>query len=160
MNIVILGGSGFIGGRLTRSLVEAGHRVTSVSRSRMPRLGPDHAHMDITLNDRQSTLALLKDADFLFHLACDSTPGSSRLQPALEGINNILPTLQLLEVLQQRSRPCLVYISSGGAIYRQGPDASPFDEDSATLPMSYYGAGKLAVEASSAPITSRRGSAR
>ena len=147
MNIVILGGSGFIGSRLSRFQLEAGNRVVTVSRSRMPSMGSGHTHLDITLNDRQSMLTLLEDADFLFHLASDSTPGSSRLQPALEGINNILPTLQLLDVMQQRSRPCLVYVSSGGAIYRQDPDVTAFEESCATLPMSYYGAGKLAIEA-------------
>ena len=147
MNIVVLGGSGFIGSRVSRSLLEAGHRVTTVSRSRLPLMGPGHLHMDITLNDRHTTMAMLEDADYLFHLAGDSTPGSSRLQPALEGINNILPTLQLLEVMQQRQRPCLVFVSSGGAIYRNPPETDRFDEESATLPMSYYGAGKLAVEA-------------
>jgi UDP-glucose 4-epimerase len=147
MNIVILGGSGFLGSNLVRHLHSEGHFVHSVSRSPNPVLGPGHRHSDLTLDDRRSLLPLLEDADFLFHLASDSTPGSSRLQPVLEGMNNLMPTLQLLESLQQRTLPRLVYISSGGAVYNPQASSAPFSETAATLPQSYYGAGKLAAEA-------------
>ncbi len=145
MKSVILGGSGFLGHRLTQSLCDRGEEVLTVSRSPLRPVGPGHRHRDITLDDRRALSALLDDADFVFHLASDTTPGVSRLQPALEVNNNLLPLAGLLECLQGNGKPMLVYISSGGAIY----DATEgsLTESSATSPASYYGAGKLAAEA-------------
>ncbi len=145
MKSVILGGSGFLGQRLTQSLCDPGQEVVTVSRSPLRPLGQGHRHRDITLDDRRALAALLEDADFVFHLASDTTPGVSRLQPALEVNNNLLPLASLLECLQGLERPTLVYVSSGGAIYP--PAQGSLTESSATLPASYYGAGKLAAEA-------------
>ncbi len=145
MKSVILGGSGFLGQRLTQQLCDQGQRVATVSRSPLKSIGPLHQHRDVTLDDRRALSSLLEDADFVFHLASDTTPGVSRLQPALEINNNLLPLAGLLECLQERRGAMLVYISSGGAIYEAHQNTLP--EDSAKLPASYYGAGKLAAEA-------------
>lgn len=147
MNTVIIGGSGFIGQQLTRHLVGLQHQVTTISRSPMRPLGPGHSHRDVTLDDRRALAELLGDADFLFHLASDTTPGSSRLQPGLEVANNLLPLAGLLDSLQESPGPALVYISSGGAVYDSSGANGCFTESSPTLPASYYGAGKLAAEA-------------
>jgi UDP-glucose 4-epimerase len=147
MKIVILGGSGFLGQHLTARLCADQHEIVTVSRSPIRSLAKNHSHADITLDDQQELRRLLIGANFLFHFASDSTPGSSRLQPSLEGLNNILPTLRMLEQLQGNTTTRLVYISSGGAIYDSNQDTSKgFTEDAVTNPMSYYGAGKLAIE--------------
>jgi UDP-glucose 4-epimerase len=145
MKSVILGGSGFLGQRLTQSLCARGQQVLTISRSPLAAVGPSHRHRDITLDDRRTLAPLLEDADFVFHLASDTTPGVSRLQPALEVSNNLLPLAGLLECLQALSKPTLVYISSGGAIYDNTGEI--LSENSPKSPASYYGAGKLAAEA-------------
>lgn len=89
---------------------------------------------------------LLQDIDVLFHLACDSTPGSTRLDPVAEGVANILPSLELLTVLQDLPTLRLVFVSSGGAVYTADNGALPSREDCPVSPRSYYGAGKLALE--------------
>jgi UDP-glucose 4-epimerase len=147
MKIVILGGSGFIGKSLAHAFSQQGHDTVTISRSPLIRLNGHHSHYDITLDDNRNLLPLLSDAHVIFHLASDSTPGSSRLQPTLEGTNNIIPTLRLLENLQEIKQATFVYISSGGAVYdHNNPEQIPFLESSPTNPMSYYGAGKLAIE--------------
>jgi UDP-glucose 4-epimerase len=147
MKTIIIGGSGFIGQQLARQLVGAGHQVTTISRSPLRPLSPQHVHRDVTLDDRRVLRELLQGADFIFHLASDTTPGSSRLQPGLEVTNNLLPLSGLLDALQESHGPVLVYISSGGAVYDTSGGNLRFSESSPTAPASYYGAGKLAAEA-------------
>ena len=147
MNTVILGGSGFLGQHLTRHFCDIGHRVTTVSRSPQRVISDKHRHRDITLDDRHALAGLLTDADYLFHMASDTTPGSSRLQPNLEIANNILPLGGLLDCLQGLEKPLLVYVSSGGAVYNTGATETELAESGPTEPLSYYGAGKLAAEA-------------
>jgi len=146
MNIAILGAGGFVGGRLTRHLLAVGHRVLTITRTAQTPLGPGHTPVSAAIGDREALRPLLENSDFLFHLACDSTPGSTHHRPTAEGTDNILPSLALLALLQELSRPCLVFVSSGGAIYRADPGSPPSDEGSPVAPKSYYGAGKLAVE--------------
>jgi UDP-glucose 4-epimerase len=90
--------------------------------------------------------SLLEGFDVLFHLAADSTPGSTRLKPELEGTANLQPSLALLSVLQGLPELRLVFVSSGGAVYRAGENMQPSTEESPLSPCSYYGAGKLALE--------------
>jgi UDP-glucose 4-epimerase len=88
---------------------------------------------------------LLPKCKVVVHLASDTTPGASALQPTLDATSNLLPSLRLLEILQDYPHITLLYVSSGGAIYGdcQGGKAS---EDMHLAPLSYYGAGKAAFE--------------
>jgi len=147
MKTVILGGSGFIGRSLAQQLCEAGEEVVTVSRAPLTPVAPNHRHRDVTLDDRRALGELLTDARYVFHAASDTTPGSSRLQPALEVSNNLLPLAGLLECLQAHPEVTLVYISSGGAIYDTDANTVGIAETANTAPPSYYGAGKLAAEA-------------
>lgn len=145
MNILIIGGSGFIGKQLCIRLCSEGLRVVTISRSPMPSLHHNHQHRDLTLDDIHYLKPLIEDASYIFHFASDTTPGSSKLQPSLEANNNIIPTLRLIELLQGVHSPPVIYCSSGGAIYNSDYPP-PYAEDSPQKVMSYYGAGKLATE--------------
>ncbi len=148
MNVLILGGSGFVGSNLAARLCGDGHRVVTVSRSPLRTIvgAPgEHEHVDTTLDDLGTLGAYLAACDFLFHLASDTTPGTSALQPTLEGLNNIQPTTKLLESLQTSSGMLLVYVSSGGAVYDSTIEP-PYTEGTPCNPKSYHGAAKLAIE--------------
>lgn len=88
---------------------------------------------------------IYQQADFIFHLACDTTPATSFRQSSLEVTANLLPSLRLLEYLEHHCKAVLVYVSSGGTIYGDG-DNAPRSETSTTSPISYYGAGKASLE--------------
>lgn len=146
MKLAILGSSGFVGHKLAGDLLARGHQVLTVSRGVQPRVSQAHKHATMPEGNPAEIRALLADVDLLFHLACDSTPGSTRLNPVAEGAANVLPFLHLLEALQDLPKLRLVFVSSGGAIYRADSDMPPSKEDSALSPHSYYGAGKLTLE--------------
>ena len=144
--IVIIGVSGFLGSNLAKALSRE-HHVVGISRSPFLLPGANNFHhLDITLDDQGALLPICQEADFVFHMASDTTPASSAMQPALE-LNNLIPTIRLLEILQQTRQPTLVYISSGGAVYAPSTNQTDRDENQPLIPTSYYGAGKIAAEA-------------
>ena len=144
MNILIVGGSGFLGQHLVQHFCRLKHQVTSISRSPMASIAHNHRHFDITVDDTRGLQPLLSEQDFVFYLAWDTTPGSSKLQPGLEIINNLTPFSRFLEIMES-CHANLVFVSSGGAIYNSTED-TPFSENSSTKPASFYGAAKLAAE--------------
>ena len=146
MKIVILGAAGFLGGLVTSRLAQEGHKIVCLVRNPETRDAQTNVEYILaTLDDTQAIADHVRDADYLLHFAWDTTPGTSKAQPALEAVNNLLPTFRLIEQLHSLSSCQLIFVSSSGAIYDE-TGASSFSESSPLNPKSYYGAGKLAVE--------------
>jgi len=144
--IALLGASGFLGRRLAARLVREGFEVTGIARSPTPGINvPGLRFVQATMDDAKALKPVLERAQYLVHLAWDTTPGTSQLQPTLEANNNLLPTLRLMEQMQGFPSCRMVFVSTGGAIYSD-LSATPWSEDAKLAPRSYYGAGKLAIE--------------
>lgn len=143
-NVVVLGGSGFVGRSLCPALADAGYQVWSVSRSPVVVRDARVRYIDCNYDNIYQLGELYQAADTIFHLACDTTPATSSMQSSLEVTVNLLPTLRLLEYLEHECRCGLVYASSGGTIY--GDVAGASDEQAAMSPISYYGASKASIE--------------
>jgi UDP-glucose 4-epimerase len=145
MRVVVLGGGGFIGSRVADALADAAFDVVAVSRRAAP--ANLHRHLNYiqgTVDDTSLMRQLLTGAAFLIHMACDTTPGTSQQQPTLECANNLAPTLKLIELAQDFPACKLVFLSSGGAVYKD--TSAPVNEESILSPRSYYGAAKIGVE--------------
>lgn len=141
--ILLLGG-GFIGAALMRQLAAAGRSVHVLAR-RPASADFSHVHWHCgELQDRELLLRLLPGCGTVVHLASETTPGISARHPLLEA-GNLLPTLTLLEVLQDFPDTHLIYFSSGGTLYGN-PAQLPVAEDAPLAPLSYHGAGKAAQE--------------
>jgi UDP-glucose 4-epimerase len=80
----------------------------------------------------------------VIHLASASTPGSSARHAARE-LDNLRPLLNLLDILRAWPDTHLIFLSSGGTVYGN-PVANPVAEDAPAAPLSYHGAGKVALE--------------
>lgn len=145
-NILLLGGTGFVGKYLLNRLYQKQLNIHVVARNAhtLPKLAGVHYYADLL--DNPSMLGkILPCCQKVVHLVSNSTPGSSYLQPSFEGEKNILPTLRFLEILQQYPKTQLIYFSSGGAVYGN-PETQLVSENAPLLPQSYYGAGKAALE--------------
>lgn len=142
--VVLLGGGGFIGTALARELARRGYRVRVVSRRAPPELPRGVRWHRGAIDSRRAVQRALKGAACVFHLACESVPGTGNA-PAIEARDNLLPSLRLLQWLPQLGDARLVFVSSGGTIYgdRRGARAG---ENHPTAPLSYYAAGKAALE--------------
>ncbi len=126
--ILLVGGAGFIGSALAQRLGHEGHDIHMLGRHDADRLDQ-----------------LLPRYHTLVHLASATTPGSSAHTPSDE-LENLRPMLSLLDRLHNQKDIHLIFVSSGGTVYGN-PAHIPVDEDMPFSPLSYHGAGKVALEA-------------
>jgi UDP-glucose 4-epimerase len=147
---LVTGGAGFIGSHVVDSLVRDGFDVLVVddlSTGDTGRLasGARLAQVDITDNPALAAAFDEFRPQAVYHLAAQASVTASVADPGRDCAVNVLGTLNVAEAARRHSAP-LVFTSTGGALY--GDDAPiPTAEDQLPLPLSPYGASKLAAEA-------------
>jgi UDP-glucose 4-epimerase len=144
--ILIIGAGGFLGTALATKLVGSGRIVHSLLRQPIQpegKLGKIHIG---SMDDTQLLRTILPACNTAFLLASATTPGSSAVKPSMEAELNLLPTLRLIETMQDFPSVRMVFISSGGTLYGN-PGLAHATEETPLNPLSYHGAGKLAIEA-------------
>jgi UDP-glucose 4-epimerase len=141
---VVLGGGGFVGTNLRLALVRAGAQVVGYGRT--PRFAVDAGSwIQGDFADRDGLARAVAGASHVFHLLGAADPGQSNLDPGLDARTQVPASIALLEACRDAGVERLVFLSSGGTVYRPGLPL-PIAEDAATDPISAYGIGKLAVE--------------
>lgn len=143
--ILVLGAGGFAGKRLVRALAQRGEQVIAVTHQPVD-FSEGEVEQAVYQPDKPERLAaLVKRSSVVVHLASASTPGSSAGRPLAELDGNLRLTLTLLEAMQASPRTNLLYLSSGGCLYKIGAEESA-SETTIVDPRSYHGAGKIAAE--------------
>lgn len=152
-NILILGGTGFIGTRLAEHFCDKGHKVYSLARNprKIPYTNKLYCNIEGNINNTGLLEPLVKDCSVIIYAAADSVPGETVKIPLCELYNNLLPAIALIETLQIFENRHIIFISSGGAIYGN-PETNPVSETSPCNPISYHGACKLSVESFLFPL--------
>jgi len=149
-NILFIGGAGFIGSNLIKSLYGKDFNITV--------LEPEDAYID-RLNglDVNMVLGSLDDVEFVksvleqwniqivVHLVSTLIPGSNYEDYKREYKSVIFPSIELMEQCAQKGIR-FVYFSSGGTVYGNRNDAWPFTETDTMNPISYYGWSKQMME--------------
>jgi UDP-glucose 4-epimerase len=167
LNILIIGGAGYIGSHVAREFLDRGHKVTvfdNLSSGLRQNLFPeeDFIHGDILnypdllraargVSDRLQTGAggSAGDAakngyDAVIHLAAFKAAGESMVKPEKYSLNNISGTVNILNAVSEAEIPCVVF-SSSAAVYGE-PAYLPIDEKHPANPENYYGFTKLEIE--------------
>lgn len=150
MNILVLGGAGFIGSHIVDALVDRGHRVRVFDLPNVSRGNLHHCLHGIEMfegdfGNVQDTTRALEGVDVLIHLICTTLPGPSNENPAYDVDSNVIGTLNLLnEALKHRVKK-VVFASSGGTVYGI-PKELPISETHPTDPICSYGITKLMIE--------------
>ena len=145
-NILLLGGGGFIGTALAQRLYENKFNVHILSKHLLLReIKPNMIFHQGSLDDREILERVLPECKTIIHLASSTTPGSSSRHPALEADKNITPTLRFLDILQNYKNIHLIFVSSGGTLYGN-PESTHVNETHPLNPLSFHGAGKVAIE--------------
>jgi UDP-glucose 4-epimerase len=147
MNILIVGGNGFIGSHLIDELLKRGNQVR-VFDVRPERFRSPLPHVDYrisTLENIPEIYEALMGIDLVFYLASASVPSTSNVDTISDVKKNIIPVLNLLNIMEKLGIRRIVYFSSGGAIYGN-PLYVPLDEDHPKNPISSYGIVKLTIE--------------
>ncbi len=147
MNILVIGGNGFIGSHLVDSLLSHGHNIRvfdfAPEKYRDPLPGVDYRISN--LNNITALAEALEGIDTVFHLASSSVPSTSVLDLCSDVDNNLIPMLKLLDLMVKMGVKKIVYFSSGGAVYGE-PAEFPTAEDHPLNPISSYGIVKVANE--------------
>lgn len=147
MNMLVLGGTGFIGSYLTENLAANRHRVRVVDHC--PNIwghavpGVDYRFFE--LDDRGELDKALEGIEVVFHLISSTVPKTANENPLYDVQSNLVGSLVLFECCVAHKIGKIVYVSSGGTVYGR-PVTLPVGESHATEPESFYGATKLAVE--------------
>ncbi len=144
-SILLIGGAGFIGRALSARLARLGFDVHVLLRGTTLDGSADCTVHTGGLENIELLRKLLPRMAAVVHLASATNPGLSAATPSLEANLNIAPALGLIEQLSAHPHVRLIYVSSGGTVYGDPGDGAA-SESSPLQALSYYGAGKIAVE--------------
>ena len=151
---LITGGLGFIGSNLARELVELGADVVLVD-SLVPEYGgllynvagiEDRVTINISdVRDEHSLRVLVRDQDYLFNLAGQTSHLDSMLDPYTDLEINCRSQLSILEACRHENPTVKIVFASTRQIYGR-PQRLPVDESHPIVPVDVNGVNKTAGE--------------
>lgn len=147
MNVLVLGGNGFIGSHIVDQLLQAGHSVRVYDRSPEKFRDP-LPDVDYRLGDFGDTFFVaeaLEGIDVVYHLISTTTPATSNLDPVTDINSNLIGTISLLNNMCEAEVKKIIFLSSGGTVYGN-PERIPIDENEQLKPICSYGVVKVAIE--------------
>ena len=149
MNILVLGGAGYIGSHTVYALIEAGQNVViadNLLTGFAQAVHPQAKFYKGDIRDRAflDDLFAKERIDVVIHFAACSLVGESVTQPLKYYDNNLCGTKVLLEAMVQAGVDKIVF-SSTAATYGE-PKRVPILEDDPTEPTNPYGETKLSME--------------
>jgi len=148
MNILVVGGAGYIGKALVNSLIDAGHRVRVLDRKPVPmtqvQAGCEYMRGDLL--DAVGLANALDEIEAVYHLAWSFYPGDNRreVEENLRGTLNLIEACEALRVRQ-------IIFASSAVVY--GPtgkepacEADACHPERSTIGGPVYAITKLACE--------------
>jgi UDP-glucose 4-epimerase len=163
MRVLVTGGAGFIGGHLAEAFLADGHDVTvldamdpfydlgikehalDVHRETAAERGVDYEFVEGDVRDAELVAELVADADYVYHQAAKAGVRPSVEAPREYDAVNVDGTLNLLDAARETDLERFVMASSS-SVYGGRQEYLPFAETDPTMPVSPYGASKLAAE--------------
>lgn len=148
MNVLLIGGAGFIGANLTKRLCLEGYNVTVYDRSLKSKSLPN-CEFDVIEGDFLSDSnfdEILEKQDVVIHLISTVSPYSSMLNVASSYKDDVVKTLEILERAKNKGLKKVIFLSSGGTVYGNSPDSDLLNEDMNSYPLNHYGVMKLTIE--------------
>lgn len=156
MNILLTGGSGYIGSHTAVELINKGYNVIIFDNLNNSSIEVIDCIYDITgikpnfykgdVNDRDALLNVFtrENIDAVIHLAGLKSVTDSAELPIKYYENNVMGTVNLVAVMNEVEVKKLVF-SSSASVYGT-PENLPITEGAATKPVSVYGKTKLYAE--------------
>lgn len=148
MNVLVIGGAGYIGSHVVKALMKKGHTVTvfdNLSSGLRENLFKENEfiHGDI-LNPSQLDAAFARGFDAFVHLAAFKAAGESMVVPEKYSVNNLTGTINIMNSAIAHGCKKMVF-SSSAAVFGE-PQYLPIDENHPKNPENYYGFTKLNIE--------------
>ncbi len=149
MNVLVVGGAGYIGSHCVRQLVAAGHRpvvLDNLVYGHRGAVAPAVPFYELSLGDEAAVRQVLEEEEIglVMHFAAYCYVGESVTDPLKYYLNNVGATLQLFKSMLAAGVKRFVF-SSTCATYGI-PERLPMTEDLPQAPINPYGQTKLDVE--------------
>jgi UDP-glucose 4-epimerase len=153
VNILVIGGAGYIGSHVVREFLDHGETVTvfdNFSSGLRENLFPQAKFVYGSIMDYPALVAVCRAGvekqkfDAVVHLAAFKAAGESMLAPEKYSVNNISGTINILNAMAETGISRIIF-SSTAAVYGE-PKYLPIDERHALEPENYYGFTKLEIE--------------
>jgi UDP-glucose 4-epimerase len=153
--IFVSGGAGFIGSHLVRALLEdtGTERVvifdnfTSGQESHVEAAieDPRVEVVQADLKELNAVTAAMAGVDTVFHLAANPDIAKAVTQPDIDFWEGTYLTQNILEAMRANKVPTIFY-TSGSGVYGEAPNIAFAEDYGPCVPISTYGASKLACE--------------
>ena len=146
--ILVAGGAGYIGSHTVKYLLKNNYKVVVLDNlvygHREAVLTPNFEHVDLA--DKEAVQNVFKKYNFdaVIHFAAYTYVGESVTSPQKYYWNNVVNTLNLLDVMIENNVKNIVF-SSTCATYGN-PQYTPIDEKHPQFPINPYGKTKLMME--------------
>jgi UDP-glucose 4-epimerase len=152
--ILVTGGAGFIGSYLVDRLIEQGNIVTvfdNLSSGKIALIekhieNPDFTLIKGDLLDHKEIEIACGDIDFVFHVAANPDVRLGASDTKVHFDQNILATYNLLEAMRKNGVKKIAFTSTS-TIYGEAHTMPTPENYGPLIPISLYGASKLACEA-------------
>ena len=152
MKSFVTGGAGFIGSHLVDKLIEKGHTVTVFDDLSSGKTEFIKHHLEddnftfvkADLVDAETVSKEIKGHDVVFHIAANPDVRLGAQKPDIAK-KDILATYNLLDAMRKQDVKKIVF-SSSSVIYGETPPFPLPENYGPLLPISVYGAAKLAAE--------------
>ncbi|MDD5193929.1 MAG: NAD-dependent epimerase/dehydratase family protein [Candidatus Nanoarchaeia archaeon] len=150
MKILVTGGAGFIGSHVVDLLIENEQEVfviDNLSSGRLENLNPKARFFKQDLCDYETIEKIIGEnrPEIVYHLAAQIDVRKSVENPVFDTQNNVLATINLLELCKKYKIKHFIFSSTGGAIYGDAKEI-PTAENYAEKPICPYGCAKLSIE--------------
>jgi UDP-glucose 4-epimerase len=149
LKVLVTGGAGFVGSHIVGRLAADGHDVVildDLSTGDVAHLQPSARFYQMDLHSPWlDELFRIERPEAVVHQAAQASVRRSVEDPVFDAGVNVLGTAALLQASVHHGVRRFLFASTGGAIYGD-TNAIPTPEDNPTLPVSPYGASKLAAE--------------
>ena len=149
MKVLVTGGAGFIGSHIAERLLAEGHEVVILDDLSTGHVGHLASRARFYQMDVHSPwleeLFRIEQPQAVVHQAAQASVRRSVEDPVFDAGVNVLATVALLQASVQHGVRRFLFASTGGALYGDA-QVTPTPEDYPTLPISPYGASKLAAE--------------
>ena len=145
MNILVLGGCGYIGSVLTSTLIDKGYNVTVVDTMWFGNFLNEHKNLKIIREDVRNVEKIpMQGVDAVVHLANVANDPCSELNSKLSWEVNVLATMRLVEHAISNNVKQFIYASSG-SVYgvKDDPEVT---EGLSLVPISDYNKTKMISE--------------
>jgi len=154
-NVLVTGGAGFIGSALVPVLLDKNYRVTVIdhlSTSKLKSLErffplDNFEFIKLDLLDENKLKEIVKESDLIFHLAANVDVRKGYLNTDADFLNNIVATRNVLESMRTSDRCKKIIFTSSSVVYGEALEIPTPESHGPLIPISLYGASKLACEA-------------